>query len=41
MLEICVPWLEVIGDVCKFRMLTGGMWVGVMWRKYVIMRVSE
>jgi len=22
-------------------MVTGGMWAGVMWRKYVIMWVSE
>ena len=32
-------WLRVV--LCKFRMVTGGVWAGVMWRKYVVMWTSE
>ena len=32
-------WLPMV--LCMFRTVTGGGWAGVMWRKYVIMWVSE
>ena len=41
--NVCVVvggcWLRMVEFM--FRMVTGGGWAGVMWRKYVIMWVSE
>jgi hypothetical protein len=45
MLEICVPWFEVIGYVwfngsSEWLEVVGGL-AGGVWRNYVIMWVSE
>jgi len=44
-LEMCVPWLAVIGyvwfNVCSEWLQVVGGWTGVVWRKYVFMCFSE
>jgi len=45
MLEMCVLWLAVIGyvwfNICSEWLQVVGGRAGVVWRKYVIMWVSE